>query len=158
MITKDVCLWFSRKLTVLVGFSLALIKHQDQKQLEEEKGLFELPAHSPLWREAKTETSRSSGKGPWGVLLTGLLPRLQLFLILPRTICTELGPPTSISSQENAPLMCLQASVSEIFSQLRFSLLQWSWLVSVWFDKLAQEHKSKCLKKKKKKERNGTYL
>jgi hypothetical protein len=48
MITKDVCLWFSRKLTVLVGFSLALIKHQDQKQLEEEKGLFELPAHSPL--------------------------------------------------------------------------------------------------------------
>lgn len=33
---------------MLIGFSVALIKHQYQKQLEEEKGLFELTADSPL--------------------------------------------------------------------------------------------------------------
>lgn len=130
--------------------SVALIKHQYQKQFEEEKDLFELTAHySPLWREAKADLwGRSLSAGiqadPWGVLLTVYSPGSCSFLILPGPFAQGwrqpqgAGPPTSILNHENASLTCFQAG-------LTVPLLQWSWLVSDWFDKLAHQHKAKCL-------------
>ena len=45
---------------------------------------------------------------------------------LPRgdTIHSGLSPPTSIADQENAPYTCLQASLMEVFDQLRFPPLR----------------------------------
>lgn len=71
---------------MLVGFSVALIKHKDQKQLEEEKGLF--ISHSrPIVKGAKAGTSSSlwqAQAGATGECCLQLAPSM-LLLILPRT-------------------------------------------------------------------------
>lgn len=91
---------------------------------------------------------------PEGVLLTVYSRGSCSFLILPgpfaqgRRPPQGAGPPTSILNHENASLTCLQAG-------LTVPLLQWSWLVSDWFDKLAHQHKAKCLLHFF---LNGTYL
>lgn len=70
------------------------------------KSLFHLTAHSPSWKEGK------AGMEPV-FYLPGLSARRWHH------------PPLSIINQENTPETCLEASLMEAFSQLRFCLPRW---------------------------------
>lgn len=96
---------------MLIGFSVALIKHQYQKQFEEEKGLFELTAHSPLQpivkrgqgRPVRQESaSRNSGR-PLRTAAYCLLPRLMLLSHTSRAICSGVAPTTGSWASHISP-------------------------------------------------------
>ena len=107
---------------MLVRVSAAVIKHHDQKQLEEDRVYMAYTTHiSSSLTEGRAEADVSEEKP-----LTGLLRQLSLtsqdHLPGNGTAHSGLGFPTSIANQEHLP--CLQAHLMEaFFFQLRLPLL-----------------------------------
>jgi hypothetical protein len=126
----------TRNDSVLVWFSVAAIKHIDQRQLGGCYILLHITVHHQGNPRQKEPGGRNLGAGTWGqepgrMLLTGLLPGLcssstsyttQAHLPRDHPTYTGLAPSTSISYQANASETNPLASLLEAVLQLRFPL------------------------------------
>lgn len=107
---------------------------EPQQQLGEGKGVLQLTAlrsRSIMEAHQDRRSRQELKQKSWRHAVYRLAPLGSLSLLSYTTeyhlsggsaTHSELDPPTQITSQDNTPQMCLQASLMEAFAQLKFPL------------------------------------